>query len=154
MNHALANVHVGVRLPIRVTRSAANPLNTEKTMRTHFLRNSLVASALACAFAAVPAIAAPPLLANAAQADQMHEADNQTVPGKVDDGWITTKVKSKLAVAKNVKATDITVETKDGVVTLTGAVPSASVKSHVVREAKSVKGVKSVDASGLTVTGG
>jgi hyperosmotically inducible protein len=135
-------------------RSAANPLNTEKTMRTQFLRNSLVASALACAFAAVPAMATPPLQASAAQADQMHEADNQTVPGKVDDSWITTKVKSKLAVAKDVKATDISVDTKEGVVTLTGSVSSAAVKSHAVREAKSVKGVKSVDASGLTVSGG
>lgn len=123
-------------------------------MRTQLLRNSLVASALACALAALPAMATPPLQASAAQADQMHEAENQTMPGKVDDGWITTKVKSKLAVAKNVKATDISVETKDGVVTLTGAVPSAAVKSHVVREARSVKGVKSVNASGLTVSGG
>lgn len=122
-------------------------------MRTHILRNSLVASALACAFAALPAMATSPLPTSVAQADQMHEADNQTVPGKVDDGWITTKVKSKLAVAKNVKATDISVETKDGVVTLTGTVASASVKSHVVREAQSVKGVKSVDATGLTVGG-
>lgn len=123
-------------------------------MRTQILRNTLVASALACAFAAVPVMAAPPLQASAAQSDQMNAADNQTVPGKVDDGWITTKVKSKLAVAKNVEATDISVETKEGVVTLTGAVPSAAVKSHVVQEARSVKGVKSVDASGLTVSGG
>jgi hyperosmotically inducible periplasmic protein len=79
-------------------------------------------------------------------------SSNETVPGKVDDTWITTKVKSKLAAAKGVKASDISVNTTDGAVTLTGTATSSKEKSHAVRLAKQVKGVKSVDASGLTIT--
>jgi len=128
-------------------------------MQSHYLRNSLIASALACAFAAAPALASadvqpsPAMQSETAQAE-MHQADNQTVPGKVDDGWITTKVKSKLATTKDLKSTDISVETTEGVVTLTGTVASASAKSRAVREARAIKGVKSVNAGGLTVSGG
>ena len=116
-------------------------------MHTHFLRNSLIASALVCAFAAVPVSQV------LAQDSTQASSDNQTVPGKANDGWITTKVKSKLAAAKNLKSTDISVETKEGTVTLTGTVSSKNAKNHAVKVAKSVKGVKSVDASGLTVGG-
>lgn len=127
-------------------------------MQSHYLRNSLIASALACAFAAAPALAgtgAEPSAAMQSEATQaeMNQADNQTVPGKVDDGWITTKVKSKLATTKDLKSTDISVETNEGVVTLTGSVPTASAKNRAVQDARSIKGVKSVDASGLTVSG-
>ena len=133
-------------------------------MHTHFLRNSLLASALVCAFAAVPVSQAFAQDSSPQSAQTMHhdamnpgamhaDADNQTVPGKANDGWITTKIKTELATAKNVTSTDISVETKEGMVTLTGTVPSKSAKMHAVREAKSVKGVKSVNASGLTVGG-
>ena len=133
-------------------------------MHTHFLRNSLVASALVCAFAAAPVsqvlardssagssseVATQAMHSGAMEANQA--SDNQTVPGKVNDGWITTKVKSELAAAKNVKSTDISVETNEGMVTLTGTVPTKSAKNHAVKDAKSIKGVKKVDASGLTV---
>ena len=77
---------------------------------------------------------------------------NETVPGKVDDSWITTKVKSKLAAAKDVKASDISVSTTDGAVTLTGTATSKKEKTRAIHIAKGVKGVKSVDASGLTVS--
>lgn len=80
------------------------------------------------------------------------KGDNQTVAGKVDDTWITTKVKSDFAADKAVKATDISVSTSDGVVTLTGTVATAKEKSHAESLAKKIKGVKSVDASGLTVS--
>ena len=126
-------------------------------MHTHFLRNSLLASALVCAFAAVPVSQVfaqdSGQQGSSTEASQAMHSDNQTMPGKANDGWITTKVKSKLAAAKNIKSTDISVDTSQGVVTLSGTVPSKSVKNHAVREAKSVKGVKSVDASGLTVSG-
>lgn len=77
---------------------------------------------------------------------------NETVPGKVDDSWITTKVKSKLAAAKGVKASDISVSTTDGAVTLTGTATSKKEKTRAIHIAKGVKGVKTVDASGLTVS--
>ncbi len=77
--------------------------------------------------------------------------DNQTVPDKAADAWITTKVKTELATAKHVKASDISVETNDGAVMLSGMVPSKSGKMNAVKKAKAVKGVKSVDASSLKV---
>jgi hyperosmotically inducible periplasmic protein len=79
-------------------------------------------------------------------------SSNETVPGKVDDSWITTKVKSQLAAAKGVKSSDISVSTTDGVVTLTGTVASAKQRTHVEHLAKQVKGVKSVDGTGLSVS--
>jgi hyperosmotically inducible periplasmic protein len=78
-------------------------------------------------------------------------SSNETVPGKANDAWITTKVKSKLAAAKGVKASEMTVSTADGVVTLTGTATSTKEKSRAEHLAKEVKGVKSVDGSGLTV---
>ncbi|MGH7223270.1 MAG: BON domain-containing protein, partial [Gemmataceae bacterium] len=67
----------------------------------------------------------------------------------VSDGWITTKVKSELATTKGVKSIDISVTTVDGKVTLTGVLPSELAVKKAVAAAKSVKGVKDVDASGL-----
>jgi hyperosmotically inducible protein len=69
----------------------------------------------------------------------------------VSDTWITTKVKSSLLTDKNIKDGDVSVETTDGVVTLTGTVPTAAQKTHAVASIKKIKGVKSVDAAALTV---
>ena len=114
-------------------------------MRTNNLfRKSLIAAGLVVAFSAMP-------IAQVAAQDAMKSSDNQTVPDKTADTWITTKVKSELATTKNVKSSDISVTTMDGVVTLTGTTASAAEKSKVETVAKKVKGVKSVDASGLTV---
>ena len=62
----------------------------------------------------------------------------------VSDTWITTKVKSDLAVEKNVDATDISVHTYEGVVTLTGNVDNQAEADKAVRVASEIKGVKSV----------
>ena len=111
------------------------------------LRKALFAAALVAGFGA-----APFAQVYAQDSAAASSKDNQTVAGKVDDTWITTKVKSEFATAKNVKATDISVDTKDGMVTLTGTVATAAEKSKAEHLAKGVKGVKSVDASGLTVS--
>jgi hyperosmotically inducible protein len=114
-------------------------------MRTNNLfRKSLIAAGLMVAFSAMP-------ITQVAAQDAMKSSDNQTVPDKTADTWITTKVKSELATTKNVKSSDISVTTMDGVVTLTGTAASAAEKTKVEAVAKKVKGVKSVDASGLTV---
>ena len=98
------------------------------------------------------AFAAAPLASVAAHGAPMQKAsDNQTVPDKAADAWITTKVKSEFGLAKGVEAGDISVSTHGGVVTLDGTVASAAEKLHAERVAKHVKGVKTVDASGLTV---
>jgi hyperosmotically inducible protein len=63
----------------------------------------------------------------------------------VDDSWITTKVKTDLAKDKATPANKIHVNTKAGVVVLTGAVASAAEKEKAERDARSVKGVVDVE---------
>jgi hyperosmotically inducible protein len=124
------------------------------------LRKTLIASGVMIAVAALPltqAMAQDTSGSSAMQSSQQSPASaasssNETVPGKVDDSWITTKVKSKLAAAKGIKSSDISVNTTDGVVTLTGTVASSKQRTRVEHLAKQVKGVKSVDGGGLTVS--
>lgn len=120
-------------------------------MRTPtMIRNSMLAAALTLAFASVPVSQA---MAQDAGARMQQSSDNQTVPDKAADAWITTKVKSEFGTTKDVSATDISVSTNDGVVTLRGMVTTQAEKARAERLAQSVKGVKSVDSSGLTVGG-
>ncbi len=67
------------------------------------------------------------------------------------DTWITTKVKSKLLADDATPGMDIEVETKDGVVSLSGTVASEAEKEAAVTKARSVEGVRSVMADGLSV---
>jgi hyperosmotically inducible protein len=127
-----------------------------------FLRKSMIAGGVIVAFAATPfSLMAQATSPSSSMPQQTQEpasttssspSSNETVPGKVDDTWITTKVKSKLAAAKGVKASDISVNTTDGVVTLTGTATSTKEKNRAEHLAKQVKGVKSVDGTGLTVS--
>ena len=120
-------------------------------MRTPtMIRNSMLAAALTLAFASVPVSQA---MAQDAGARMQQSSDNQTVPDKAADAWITTKVKSEFGTTKDVSATDISVSTNDDVVTLRGMVTTQAEKARAERLAQSVKGVKSVDSSGLTVGG-
>lgn len=70
---------------------------------------------------------------------------------RISDTWITTKVKSSLLISTNVDGLDLSVETKDGVVTLTGSASSAAERDLAVEIAKDIKGVKNVDAGGVEV---
>lgn len=67
----------------------------------------------------------------------------------VTDTWITTKVKTELATTDSVKSMDIEVKTVDGAVTLAGVLSSDIAVQKAIAAARGVKGVKSVDASGL-----
>ena len=69
----------------------------------------------------------------------------------VTDTWITTKVKADLLATENVSGLDIKVETVDGTVTLSGAVVSQAQKDKAIAVAKQIKGVKKVEASGLSL---
>lgn len=97
------------------------------------------------------ATAAP--FAYATAQDAGNQSKVQTVADKTSDAWITTKVKSEFATTKGVSATDISVSTAGGVVTLSGSVASEHEKTKAARVAGAVKGVKSVDTSGLMVGG-
>jgi hyperosmotically inducible protein len=112
------------------------------------IRRTVLAAGLTAAFALIPL---SQVAAQDASANDSMQRSNQTVPDKAADAWITTKVKSEFGTSKAVKATDVSVTTVDGMVTLSGTVGSAQEKLDAVRVAKSVKGVKGVDASGLTV---
>jgi osmotically-inducible protein OsmY len=68
----------------------------------------------------------------------------------IDDGAITTKVKTAMVADPTLKALQINVDTKNGVVTLMGAVDSQAMKDKATEVTQSVSGVKSVD-NNLTV---
>ena len=62
----------------------------------------------------------------------------------VTDSWITTKVKAALVEDRQVKATEVNVETFKGAVQLSGFVSSEAAMSQAVRVARGIKGVTSV----------
>jgi len=69
----------------------------------------------------------------------------------VSDSWITTKVKSEILANSVSKAFKVSVKTKRGAVTLKGKLPSQDAIDLVKMIAEKVKGVKSVDVSGLVI---
>lgn len=85
---------------------------------------------------------ATPMPADGNAADQKSEQP-------VSDTWITTKVKADLATTEGVSSTEISVETTNGIVTLIGVLESKTAVDKAIAVAKGIKGVKSVDSSGL-----
>lgn len=67
-----------------------------------------------------------------------------TPAAPVDDAAVTAAVKDKLSKTPSLKDAAINVETKGGVVTLTGTVKTVGLKGVATNSAKRVKGVKSV----------
>lgn len=102
-----------------------------------------IGAALAVSLAAPLAIAAD----GAATQTKAHESSQQPV----EDSWITTKVKADLLADEQTKGLDINVSTTNGVVTLAGRLDSAVQVDKAVSIARGIKGVKSVDATTLTV---
>jgi len=62
----------------------------------------------------------------------------------ITDGWITTRVHSKFIDEDLLKNSDISVDTKDHVVTLRGTVMSAAGRARAAEQAKEVEGVHRV----------
>ncbi|MCC4587942.1 BON domain-containing protein [Xanthomonas melonis] len=81
-----------------------------------------------------------------------HAAGMNESKKPVTDTWITTKVKADLLATDNVSGTDVKVETKNGIVMLTGTVATQAEHDKAVAVAKGIEGVKSVKATGLKVT--
>jgi hyperosmotically inducible protein len=69
----------------------------------------------------------------------------------VSDSWITTKVKSEILANSVSKAFKVGVKTKSGAVSLTGKLPTQDAIDLVKLISEKVKGVKSVDVSGLVI---
>lgn len=69
------------------------------------------------------------------------------------DSWITTKVKSSLLSDRATKGMNIGVKTMNGAVVLMGTVASQAEYDRAIQIAREIQGVRSVDASGLEVSG-
>lgn len=109
------------------------------------------------AIAAATATALTLTMANAAFAQTstapMVVAANTTtqeVKQDTSDTWITTKVKADLLTEKGIPGSDIKVETKNGVVSLSSDVRvTETQKDTAVAITKKIKGVKGVTAEAL-----
>ena len=72
-------------------------------------------------------------------------AAKRTTGAVMSDLWITSATKMKLAADSRTPATEINVDSRDGVVTLFGMVPSQESKSAADEIARGVTGVKRVE---------
>jgi len=72
-------------------------------------------------------------------------SEKTSVGERIDDALITTRVKAALAADPAVKATQVNVETKDGMVQLSGFVDNAEAKAKAAELARGVSGVTSVN---------
>lgn len=79
------------------------------------------------------------------RAAQDTRAMGAAAAGKVDDATITAKVNAALAADRELSALRVDVDTRDGVVTLSGPAPTASAKERAAELALKVKGVASVN---------
>ena len=78
------------------------------------------------------------------QNDIAVQSKNSSTGDTIDDSILTSKVKTALITSSETKAHQINVETKQGVVQLSGFVDTAAAKSAATNIAKSVTGVKDV----------
>jgi len=72
------------------------------------------------------------------------DASASASDGLPSDAWITTKVKAALITAEGVASTRVHVDTVDGLVTLHGAVGTASEKANAEAAARGVSGMREV----------
>ncbi len=64
--------------------------------------------------------------------------------GAIDDAWITTTIRSKYFMDGDVQASRIEVDTRNGVVTLTGTAGSKEAKDAAAQLARDTEGVRRV----------
>jgi hyperosmotically inducible protein len=78
--------------------------------------------------------------------NNLRVSDNDRSAGEVvDDSVITAKVKTALIGDETVKAREVNVETRNGVVQLAGFVDNSAQKSQASEVARRIAGVKQVD---------
>jgi len=110
----------------------------------------LILSASVFAMAATPAVYAQSSTGSA-QMERVNFADDSRPA--VDDTMLTSKVQAALSSDPNVSTLKIKVSAKQGIVFVTGMVPNADVRDHLVQLVAGVEGVRSVKNE-LTVTTG
>ncbi|WP_151704372.1 BON domain-containing protein [Nitrincola alkalilacustris] len=77
-------------------------------------------------------------------------SDKESDTGQaISDTWITTKVKSTFLMSSHIHSNDISVTTKEGIVTLSGSTQSGVEHALAIELAQNIKGVKSVTATEL-----
>lgn len=99
------------------------------------------------AILAAMATAAPLTVSAADKMDEAKEKAKSTTQGvktAVSDSWITSKTKIALFSDDRVKGSQVSVETKDGVVHLAGKVDSTEAKTAAGQIAQGIEGAKSV----------
>ena len=69
----------------------------------------------------------------------------------ISDAWITSKVISSFLYSRNLDGLNISVDTKDGMVSLGGTVRSSTEKELAVEIARGIRGVREVDADALRI---
>lgn len=79
------------------------------------------------------------------------EVQAKNVDEGVTDAWITSKVKASFLYDRNLDALSIDVATREGVVSLTGEVASSEQKAQALQVARTIRGVRGVDADLLKV---
>lgn len=85
----------------------------------------------------------------AAQAQQAADEAKRAI----SDTWITSKVKSSYLYDRQLDGLDISVETKAGMVELSGSVLSAAEKELAIETARNIRGVRGVNADALRIDG-
>jgi hyperosmotically inducible protein len=85
--------------------------------------------------------------------DSSAASDPGTMKATVEDTTVTAKVKAALLATDGIQATDISVETQQGVVILTGKVADASQARRAAEIAQGVEGVRAVDNRLTTAAG-
>lgn len=81
----------------------------------------------------------------AREAKQESKETSRSAGNAVGDSWITLKVHSQFVPEEALDESDIDVDTRAGVVTLTGTVASEAGRTRAVNIAKATDGVKSVN---------
>ncbi|MBV7562854.1 BON domain-containing protein [Pseudomonas sp. sia0905] len=71
----------------------------------------------------------------------------------ISDAWITNKIKASYLYSRNLDALNIKVETREGFVRLSGTVLSNAEKRLAVETARTIRGVRGVDADALRISG-
>ena len=84
------------------------------------------------------------------QVEPQAAAAKTTVGTEIDDTVVTTKVKSTLLADADIKSFDLKVETRKGVVQLSGFVDNQTQVERAIAATRAVEGVKSVE-NGITL---
>jgi hyperosmotically inducible periplasmic protein len=118
---------------------------------THTGRAIAGVAVVVTALVIAPATASAQATASQKAQAAAHETKQETkeaahkTGNAITDSWITMKVHSQFVPENVLENSDIDVDTKAGVVTLLGTVPTAAGRSRAVAIAKATDGVKSVN---------